>query len=272
MRARYYQPQTARFFSLEPIWPILDEPKLLNPYQYSLNNPLAFVDPEGDFVFAVFAILGVVALDVGGALVGVAISDWYAEAEATEQSRKANELIDRIVNESEEHYRRLRESSQRSAREQDQARAALEEARRRRQAEDKIEPPEDGAHQAPVISEGETSSPQTKSVKIRGLVTGPLSAYSTGPAVQPQVKGTQTTQPDWDRVNKLRAELAYRNRLAGYDENFFAWHQLSGGGEGGIMRLGDLETISEEIERIERLLETPGLKPYASCGWPFVAP
>jgi len=47
MRARYYDPRTARFLSREPIWPVLRHPKKLNPYQYALQNPLAYIDPEG---------------------------------------------------------------------------------------------------------------------------------------------------------------------------------------------------------------------------------
>jgi RHS repeat-associated protein len=47
MRARYYDPRTARFLSREPIWPVLEEPKKLNPYQYALQDPISLVDPEG---------------------------------------------------------------------------------------------------------------------------------------------------------------------------------------------------------------------------------
>jgi len=47
MRARYYDPGTARFLSPDSEWPALVNPKHANPYQYALQNPLAFIDPEG---------------------------------------------------------------------------------------------------------------------------------------------------------------------------------------------------------------------------------
>lgn len=47
MRARYYDPRSARFLSREPIWPDLANPRKLNPYQYALQNPLGLIDPRG---------------------------------------------------------------------------------------------------------------------------------------------------------------------------------------------------------------------------------
>lgn len=47
MRARYYDSSTLRFLSREPLWPLLDFPQALNPYQYAFGNPLRFVDPSG---------------------------------------------------------------------------------------------------------------------------------------------------------------------------------------------------------------------------------
>jgi RHS repeat-associated protein len=51
MRARWYDPRTANFLSPDPIWPVLKNPRELNPYQFARENPLSFVDPEGTFVF-----------------------------------------------------------------------------------------------------------------------------------------------------------------------------------------------------------------------------
>ncbi len=51
MRARYYDAATARFLSPEPIWPQLDDPKALNPYQYAANDPIRFADPSGWSLF-----------------------------------------------------------------------------------------------------------------------------------------------------------------------------------------------------------------------------
>ena len=47
MRARYYDPATARFLSPDPIWPSLAKPKRLNPYEYAAQSPGEFVDPTG---------------------------------------------------------------------------------------------------------------------------------------------------------------------------------------------------------------------------------
>jgi len=45
MRARYYDSVTGRFVSRDPVKSI--EPRSINPYQYALGNPLAYLDPSG---------------------------------------------------------------------------------------------------------------------------------------------------------------------------------------------------------------------------------
>lgn len=47
MRARYYDPQSARFISRDPLPPRLADIKSLNPYEYSGQNPMKFLDPMG---------------------------------------------------------------------------------------------------------------------------------------------------------------------------------------------------------------------------------
>jgi len=47
MRARYYDPSTARFLTRDTIWPMLAELRSLNPYAYALQNPLGYIDPLG---------------------------------------------------------------------------------------------------------------------------------------------------------------------------------------------------------------------------------
>jgi len=47
MRARYYDAGLGRFLSREAIWPVPERPQELNPYQYALSNPLAYIDPVG---------------------------------------------------------------------------------------------------------------------------------------------------------------------------------------------------------------------------------
>ena len=47
MRARFYDPSTARFLTRDPLWPNLTDLAALNPYQYAAQNPLRYIDPEG---------------------------------------------------------------------------------------------------------------------------------------------------------------------------------------------------------------------------------
>ncbi len=47
LRARYYEPETARFISKDPILPQLMDEKQQNRYQYAANSPLSFVDRDG---------------------------------------------------------------------------------------------------------------------------------------------------------------------------------------------------------------------------------
>jgi RHS repeat-associated protein len=47
MRARYYDPQAARFLSRDPLPPRLRNPKSTNRYAYAAQNPLRYIDPQG---------------------------------------------------------------------------------------------------------------------------------------------------------------------------------------------------------------------------------
>ena len=47
MRVRYYDAESGQFISREPIWPQIETPQALNPYQYALNDPIGLVDPFG---------------------------------------------------------------------------------------------------------------------------------------------------------------------------------------------------------------------------------
>lgn len=47
MRARYYDPQAARFLSRDPLPPRLSDPKSTNRYAYAAQNPLMYLDPKG---------------------------------------------------------------------------------------------------------------------------------------------------------------------------------------------------------------------------------
>lgn len=47
MRARYYDPQTGRFISRDPVDGELSLPQTHNPYTYSVNDPINLSDPSG---------------------------------------------------------------------------------------------------------------------------------------------------------------------------------------------------------------------------------
>jgi RHS repeat-associated protein len=47
MRARYYDPLTARFLSRDPGRPRLTDPRTLDPYLYALGNPARYLDATG---------------------------------------------------------------------------------------------------------------------------------------------------------------------------------------------------------------------------------
>lgn len=48
MGARYYDADTARFISREPLWPNLASPLQINPYQYAYLDPVNYIDPLGE--------------------------------------------------------------------------------------------------------------------------------------------------------------------------------------------------------------------------------
>ncbi len=47
MGARYYDAEKVRFITPEPLWPQLEEPRAVNPYQYAYADPLRYIDPTG---------------------------------------------------------------------------------------------------------------------------------------------------------------------------------------------------------------------------------
>ena len=50
-RARYYDPESGRFISRDPVELIEYEPESSNPYQFVYNNPHIYSDPTGEFTF-----------------------------------------------------------------------------------------------------------------------------------------------------------------------------------------------------------------------------
>jgi RHS repeat-associated protein len=50
LRARYYSPQTGRFFTPDPFGGNVVYPASLNPYTYGYDNPVLYTDPSGECV------------------------------------------------------------------------------------------------------------------------------------------------------------------------------------------------------------------------------
>jgi RHS repeat-associated protein len=63
MRARFYDPETGRFLSKDPVEGSLNTPVGLNKYVYGLNDPLFFIDPKGEV--APLVALGLAAIAGG---------------------------------------------------------------------------------------------------------------------------------------------------------------------------------------------------------------
>jgi RHS repeat-associated protein len=48
MHARYYDPNLGRFLSIDPVQGDVQKPQTWNRYAYATNNPLKFIDPDGN--------------------------------------------------------------------------------------------------------------------------------------------------------------------------------------------------------------------------------
>ena len=64
LRARYYDPATGMFLSKDPLRGFIGLPQTINPYIYSVNNPILYVDPSGQIVIplALAVVFGAIPL------------------------------------------------------------------------------------------------------------------------------------------------------------------------------------------------------------------
>jgi RHS repeat-associated protein len=58
MRARFYDPWMKRFIGKDPMTPGIGDPVPFNRYPYAADNPIFFIDAEGQFIECIIAILG----------------------------------------------------------------------------------------------------------------------------------------------------------------------------------------------------------------------
>lgn len=68
MNARLYDPALGRFLSPDPYVQMPDFTQNFNRYSYALNNPLIYVDPNGEFFFAPIIVGAIIGAYVGGTL------------------------------------------------------------------------------------------------------------------------------------------------------------------------------------------------------------
>ncbi|MBU1737104.1 MAG: chitobiase/beta-hexosaminidase C-terminal domain-containing protein [Proteobacteria bacterium] len=54
MRARFYDPDTRRFMSKDPVKGDMKDSQTLNQYSYAKGNPITYIDPDGEFAWVVF--------------------------------------------------------------------------------------------------------------------------------------------------------------------------------------------------------------------------
>ena len=89
MNARLYDPLLGRFLSPDPYVQMPDFTQNFNRYSYALNNPLVYLDQNGEFVFTATIIAGICA----GAAIGAAIGAYEGSKIA---ERKGLEGSDRV--------------------------------------------------------------------------------------------------------------------------------------------------------------------------------
>jgi RHS repeat-associated protein len=99
MRARYYDPVSARFLSPDPMWPRPTQPASLNPYQYSLRNPTLYSDPLGLCETGNSATVRGVKMALSGARAGVNYFGNLAQTGAELANGEAGRLADGLGNE-----------------------------------------------------------------------------------------------------------------------------------------------------------------------------
>jgi RHS repeat-associated protein len=70
VRARYYDAQTGRFLSRDPVEGQLEQPESFMPYVFANGNPYVFRDPRGEFTLSELSISPVVSAAIIGAVSG----------------------------------------------------------------------------------------------------------------------------------------------------------------------------------------------------------
>ena len=93
MNARLYDPVLGRFLSPDPFVQMPDFTQNFNRYSYCLNNPLVYVDENGELVFTTAIIVGICVSAAIGVAIGVYEGYKIAEKKGLEGSAKTWTII-----------------------------------------------------------------------------------------------------------------------------------------------------------------------------------
>ena len=93
MNARLYDPVLGRFLSPDPFVQMPDFTQNFNRYSYCLNNPLVYVDENGELVFTTAIIVGICVSAAIGAGIGIYEGYKIAEKKGLEGSAKTWTII-----------------------------------------------------------------------------------------------------------------------------------------------------------------------------------
>lgn len=91
--ARYYDPAIGRFITADSIVPNFADPQSLNRYSYTLNNPIIYTDPNGNFPW--FAVLAGAAF--GGVMSAITGGDIWDSAAYSAMGWAAGEAANMLI-------------------------------------------------------------------------------------------------------------------------------------------------------------------------------
>lgn len=91
LMARYYNPDTGSFLSLDPVGGDSENPSLMNGYSYANNNPMMNVDPDGDIAFLLPLLVS--ALETGL----VVLTSWVAKNVIKQAIKKLTPIITNAI-------------------------------------------------------------------------------------------------------------------------------------------------------------------------------
>jgi RHS repeat-associated protein len=88
-RARYYYPRLGRFLQEDPIRGFLQIPQSLSLYPYVENNPVNYIDPDGEIVITAPALVPIIIVGLCGMVIIHTWHIWYHYTPAGEAYQEA---------------------------------------------------------------------------------------------------------------------------------------------------------------------------------------